>query len=115
MPKQDLQSLYSNGYANKVKACELALRRTRKFDPDIRMKRMDELLGGCGVEALRGNWENGYWGDVVATYINFGDSYDTTIICLRTGSGLASRFDCRYFISSYGDFVERYGKRLGIQ
>lgn len=113
MPKkQDLQALYHTKYLDKVKACELALRRTRKFDPDIRMNRINKLLGGCGVEALRGEWSNGYWGDVVATYINFGDSYDTTIICLCTG---ASRWDCRFFISCYGDFVERYGERFGIQ
>lgn len=112
MPKQDLKELYATNLG-KVKACELALRRTlRRLEPDTRMKRMDELLGGYGVEALRGEWKNGYWGDVVATYINFGDTYDTTIVCLRTGS---SRWDCRYMITSYGDFVERYGERLGIQ
>lgn len=111
MPKQDLKALYATNLG-KVKACELALRRTRGFDPDIRMRRIDSLLNGCGVEALRGEWSNGYWGDVVATYINFGDTYDTTIVCLRTGS---SRWDCRYSITSYGDFVERYGERLGIQ
>lgn len=99
-----------------VKALKLALRRTRRgksreLDGEKRMEALDKLLGGFGVEAIRGNWSNGFWGDVVATYVSFGDAYDSTVICQRTGR---SRRDYRIFISSMGYFVERNSRKLGI-
>lgn len=113
--KQNLADLYGSG--KQVKALEVALRRSRRgknreLTPSDRMDLINDLLGGHGVEAIRSdNWFNGYWGDVCATYINFGDTYDATIICQRTGR---SEYECRLFISSWGDFVERNSKKLQL-
>lgn len=111
----DLQTLYR---ADPIRACRLALRRTVNvpditYDPNVkdRITVIDRLLGNCGVEAIRGEWQNGYWCDVVAVYSNTGDTYATTVIQIRGDwSGTRSRF----LVSSWGDWVERNEKRLGI-
>jgi hypothetical protein len=68
---------------------------------------LNELLRGFGVEPVRGaDWRGGYYGDIVAQYVNMGDTYDATIL-QDTDSG-------QFSITSLGDFVERNEKRLGI-
>jgi len=69
------------------------------------MLALDRILEGAGVEALRGRepWDR-YHGDVEATYVNFGDTYDTTVI-----------YDCRHdrlSVGSVGDLVERAPRRF---
>lgn len=53
-----------------------------------------------GVEPVRleGEWVDSYHGDIVATYINTGDTYASTIV-LDSESG-------EYLLTSYGDYVE---------
>ncbi len=109
MPKaNDLQALYSQ---NPVKACRLALRRTNKMPEEDRLEEINKLLGGYGTEAIRGEWQNGYWCDIVACYVNFGDTYNTTVVQVRGDwSGASSRF----IISSWGDWVEQNEERYAI-
>lgn len=110
MAKQDLADLYRS---DPVKALRLALRRTRgAATPELRMELINTLVNGCGVEALLGDWMNGYWGDVVGTYVNMGDTYSLTVVQKRTGS---SRWDVSYQVTTWGDFVERNEKALGIR
>jgi len=78
-------------------ACRLALRRTRKIDERHRLEKINELLEMHGVEAIRGEWENGYWCDVVAEYCNAGDTYDCTVVHTRGG---------RFLVTTLGDYVE---------
>ena len=107
--KQDLHALYR---IDPVKACKAALRQTRFCDWTERMEEINTLLGLGGVEAIRGNWQNGYWCDIVATYCNTGDTYGITVICERG----ETRFDsARFYVGTWGDLVERKGERLGIQ
>lgn len=89
-----------------VKACKLALRRTRHIDHRTRADVCNHLLGMHGVEAIRGEWQNGYWCDIVATYCNNGDMYDTTIIFPRDG---------RPLVTTLGDWIECNGERYGVQ
>ena len=104
----DLKALYAT---NPVKACELALRRTSKLETSDRMEAINSLLGMFGVEAIRGNRQNGYWCDTVATYCNTGESYQITVMCQR---GEYSFNHSRFFVDTMGDFVERNEKKLGI-
>lgn len=114
MKKQNLADLYRS---DPLRACRLALRRTAKL-PDHsrepgrdRIDVINRLLGNCGTEAIRGEWQNGYWGNTVAVYSNTGDSYALTVIQIRGDwSGARSRF----IVSSWGDWVERNEKRYGI-
>jgi hypothetical protein len=99
--------------ADPIKACRLALRRTAKICERDRLERINDLLGMHGTEALRGNWQNGYWCDIVAAYANTGDSYAPTVIHLR---GWCSGAPGRFFVSSWGDFVESPAARqYGIE
>lgn len=108
MVRLDLKDLY---HQDPLRALRLALRRTEKTSSHLRMGLINTLIGGCGVEAIHGDWSNGYWGDVVATYVNMGDTYAPTVICKRTGS---SRYDVTFQVNNLGDFVERNEKGLGI-
>lgn len=89
----------------------MALRRTRKVPWGERLEAIDKLLGTFGTEAIRGEWQNGYWCDIVAVYCNTGDTYATTVMHVRGEWNEAGRF----IVTSFGDWVERHGERLGVQ
>lgn len=65
------------------------------------LEEVNKLIGGHGVEAVRDEnaWDN-YYGDTVATYVNMGDTYVTTLL-----------YDTRnneFHITSWGDWYEKY-------
>jgi hypothetical protein len=109
MKTKNLADLYCS---NPRKACQLALRRTAKLPERDRLDAINKLLGLYGTEAIRGEWQNGYWGDIVAVYCNTGDTYDTTVLQIR---GEHSFYSSRFIVSSWGDWVERNEKRYAIQ
>lgn len=94
-----------------LKACRLALRKTVNLPENDRLEAINALLGLHGTEAIRGEWQNGYWCDIVAAYCNTGDSYALTVIQVR-GESRCDR--SRFIVSSMGYFVERHGDRLQI-
>jgi hypothetical protein len=94
-----------------LKACRKALRLTAHLPENDRLEAIDKLLGTYGKEAIRGDWQNGYWCDIVAAYCNTGDSYALTVIQVR---GECSFNRSRFIVSTVGDFVERNEKKLGI-
>lgn len=106
--KAPLADLYAT---DPVKACRLALRRTASVPENDRLDAIDKLLGTFGTEAIRGEWQNGYWCDIVAAYCNTGDTYAVTVIQVR---GKYSFNRSRFIVSTMGDFVERNQERLMI-
>lgn len=106
--KINLSDLYAS---DPLKACRLALRRTASLPENDRLEAINKLLGTHGTEAIRGDWQNGYWCDIVAVYCNTGDTYALTVIQVRGESRYCSS---RFIVSTLGDFVERNEKRLGI-
>lgn len=107
--KASIQDIYKT---DPLKACRMALRRTVSIPEQNRLEAIDGLLGTCGTEAIRGQWQNGYWCDIVAAYCNIGDTYALTVLQVRGDfSGCASRF----LVTSYGDWVEKNSEKYGIQ
>jgi hypothetical protein len=47
---------------------------------ELRMEALNELGEFAGVEVLRGEFRNGYYGDVEAEYLNAGDPYLLTVV-----------------------------------
>ncbi len=109
MKTQNLVELYKSDPA---KACRLALRRTAGVEWKERLEAINTLLGTHGTEAIRGEWQNGYWCDIVAAYCNTGDTYALTVLHVR-GDGWHQ--EGRFIVSSWGDWVERNGERLAVQ
>lgn len=68
---------------------------------EIKLSALDELLLTCGIEVIRNesgdDWD-AYYGDIIASYLNTGDSYATTILLDHTAN--------RWRFTSWGDFVE---------
>jgi len=89
----------------------MALRKTVNIPWQKRLEVIDKLLGTHGTEAIRGDWQNGYWCDIVAAYCNTGDTYAVTVIHVR-GNGWNPQG--RFIVSTMGDFVERNEKRYAI-
>lgn len=106
--KQNLSDLYRT---DARKACELALRRTVNMPEKDRLEACDRLLGTHGTEAIRGDWQNGYWCDIVACYCNTGFTYAITIMQVR---GECSFHRSRFIICSMGDFIERNSDKYQI-
>ena len=69
---------------------------------EIKLSALDELLQTYGVEPLRvpGVWVDRYHGDVVASYLNTGDTYRLTL--------LLDHESRRWKLTSWGDWLERY-------
>ena len=105
--KQNIEDTYK---VDSIKACRMALKQTTNLQGEERLQAINNLLHGYGTEAIRGEWQNGYWCDVVACYVNMGDTYNTTVIQVRSDYGNNSTFK----VSTFGDFVERNGKKYGI-
>lgn len=70
-------------------------------DVDAVLENLNKLLSGHGVEAIRSSdaWVSSYYGDIVALYINAGDTYNPTIV-YDTDNG-------KFSVESYGDWIER--------
>lgn len=108
-PIKPLEELYRT---DPLKACRKALRKTRHLPERDRLEAINELLGTYGTEAIRGEWQNGYWCNVVAVYCNTGDSYALTVMHIRG----ETRFDSsRFIITSMGDFVEKNSEKYSIE
>jgi hypothetical protein len=69
---------------------------------EIALEALDELLKTYGVEAIHDERFHrpfdSYFGDIVASYLNNGDTYATTIVL--------DHIDDRWRLMSWGDFVE---------
>ncbi len=112
-PENPSRAVLEDDYSKDArKACQRALSLTREVDENNRLEAINTLLGMHGTEAIRGEWQNGYWGDIVAAYCNTGDTYATTVLQVRGDSSFRSS---RFIVSSWGDFVERNGKKYGIE
>ena len=71
--------------------------------PETIMRAIDVVLDTCGTEAI---WGSQSCTMPVAEYCNSGDTYATTILY---------DYDRRcYCLTSWGDWVERYGDRYGV-
>ena len=105
-PVKPLEDLYRT---DPIKALQKALARTWDVKWQDRLEKISELIGGYGTEAIRGNWQNGYWCDIVASYVNVGDSYNPTVLHVRGDSQQG-----RFIVSSVGDWIERNGEKNGV-
>jgi len=66
---------------------------------ELKMHAINQVLEGYGIEAVRTTkWKNGFWCDVLCTYINMGDSYIPTVIHHRKHG---------YMVASIGDVIEK--------
>jgi hypothetical protein len=77
------------------------------FDIELVMEIIDSLLDGYGVESIIGRWHNRYYHDTQALYVNFGDTYDMTVL-----------YDCeedKFILTSWGDWVEKNSAKREIQ
>lgn len=70
------------------------------------LEEVDRLVGGHGIEAIRDEEvHDNYYGDVVALYVNMGDTYDTTLVYDT---------DTQEFqVTSWGDWYEAYEQDQG--
>jgi len=67
---------------------------------DCIMLMFNELLEGFGVEGLpiEGEHIDSYYYNIVADYVNMGDTYDTTV--------LKDNATGKFIVTSWGDFIE---------
>ena len=111
-PENPSRAVLEDDYSKDArKACQRALSLTREVNERNRLETINVLLGMHGTEGIRGDWQNGYWGDIVATYCNTGDTYATTVLQVRGDSSFRSS---RFIISSWGYFVKKKKKKYGI-
>lgn len=74
---------------------------------DAALDYANTLVEGHGVEAIRGDYHvDGYYQDIVALYVNTGDTYSATILYDTERE--------RYYATTFGDWVEKNQKRYSI-
>ena len=74
---------------------------------DDALDKIDECLSGFGVEAISGNYVNRYYQNIVALFVNVGETYTSTVI-YETDTG-------RFILTTVGDWVERNADRYGVE
>jgi hypothetical protein len=47
---------------------------------DIKLEAINAAIGGFGIEPIHGQHVDRYHGDIVAVYVNLGDTYTTTVL-----------------------------------
>jgi hypothetical protein len=66
---------------------------------EMKMCAINQVLEGYGIESVRtSKWKNGYWCDILCTYVNMGDSYIPTVIHHRKHG---------FMVSSIGDVIKK--------
>lgn len=76
----------------------------RPNDHELILCAINQILEGHGVECIRDEnvYVSRYYGDVIAEYINMGDTYLMTIVYDTARE--------KFLICSWGDFYESYKK-----
>ena len=75
---------------------------------DETLELASEILGAYGVEAIRGDYHvNNYYDDIVALYVNTGDTYNATLLYV-TDTG-------RFLLTTFGDWVEKNERKYRIE
>jgi len=64
------------------------------------MEFLNDRMGGFGIQALRGDVNDKYYGDVLALYVDMGDTYTPTVIY--------DTQEKEFHYTSWGDFMENY-------
>jgi hypothetical protein len=69
---------------------------------ELKLCAVNEVLRGYGTESISHEaiYINSYYGNIVASYVNFGDTYINTVL-LDHDSG-------KFTIMSWGDYYEKY-------
>ena len=66
---------------------------------ELKMNAINQVLEGYGIESVcTSKWKNGYWCDILCTYVNMGDSYIPTVIHHRKHG---------FIVASIGDIIEK--------
>lgn len=86
--------------------CHHDPRESRDARAECRMVALNRIMDGCGVEVIRGRWVDRYHGDIQAAYVNFGDTYDLTILLDHERQ--------TWRVTSWGDWVEANGDRREV-
>ena len=72
------------------------------------LETVDKLTNANGIEAIRGDHHvDNYYQDIVALYVNMGDTYDTTL--------LYDTSEDKFLVTSFGDWVEANKRKYKIQ
>lgn len=73
-----------------------------ELDPDQKLNALDVVLDGFGVEGVRveGAWIDNYHGDIVASYVNQGDTYTETVVYDHETD--------EFHVTSWGDWLEAW-------
>lgn len=75
---------------------------------DKAMDLFNEEVEGFGVEGIRGDyWVDSFYGDIVALYVNMGDTYNGTLL-YETETG-------RFMLTTWGDWVEKNQRKYHIE
>ena len=71
-------------------------------DKELKLCALNEVLSGYGTESINHEsvYINSYYGNIVASYVNMGDTYINTVL-LNHETG-------KFIIMSYGDYYEKY-------
>ena len=110
---QRLTGLLEAGYDKRVgatvcrKVAEMIAKPAFKHAAEDIMAQVDQMLENYGVESVRmeSAWLDSFYGGLVASYSNTGDSYDLTVVHFHATG--------RFEVMDYAGLVERLELRYG--
>jgi len=73
---------------------------------DAALELANKAVNGFGVEAIRGAWHDHYYQDIVALYVNTGDTYSPSVVYDTVAD--------KFYAVDWGTFVEYMTEEYGI-
>ena len=75
---------------------------------DSILEKLNKRLNGFGIESIEGDYQvDRYYYNIVLLYVNKGDTYDETFL-YETDTG-------KFYVGSWGDWVELKGKKYRVE
>lgn len=112
---QRLTGLLEAGYDKRVgadvcrKVAKMITKSAFKREAEDIMAEVDRLLENYGVESVRmeSAWLDSFYGGIVASYSNTGDSYELTVVHFHATG--------RFEVMDYASMLERLELRFGAE
>jgi len=99
---RDLTPAAARAFSKEMKAA-----RGGKRAVDDVLAKFDSAINAHGIEAIQGDHHvDGYYHNIVALYVNTGDTYNTTLL-------YETEREC-FIVTSWGDWVEKNQRKYKI-
>ena len=108
-----ISDLFSSNPEKSIQIFKRAVKRMEFGSHEDILQLFNKITRCYGTNAIySNNYEGGYWGNVVAIYVNVGDTYANTLMLIPFGG---SRWSFKLICANVGDWIEANTEKLDLK